>query len=228
MTTSSARDDDRTREPADGNRDPADTAAAAPAGRDRTIRGAALLATVIALPITLLVAVLAFSTAQPGRAGRRADARPRPTPRAQSTAPVEMAAPALAARPATVCRALLSQLPATHPRPDPAAGHRRPGAERRVRRPGVTVACGGAEPAFAQHRRRLDGQPGLLVRWPSRPTRRCSPPSTGRRRHGAVPALLRAAVAVGRRPISEHDRRDGALRRRHPVRLPALTRSRAA
>ncbi|MEU1642262.1 DUF3515 domain-containing protein [Micromonospora zamorensis] len=147
MTASSARDDDRTREPADGNRDPADTAAAAPAGRDRTIRGAALLATVIALPITLLVAVLAFNKLSPGAPA----AAPTPsatTPRVQSTAPVEMAAPALAARPATVCRALLSQLPANirdlTQRPVTAG----PEQNAAYGDPALTVACGGTEPEF--------------------------------------------------------------------------------
>ncbi|MCG5471344.1 DUF3515 domain-containing protein [Micromonospora sp. LAH09] len=154
MTASSALDDDETRdpadgtrEPADGNRDPADTAAAAPAGRDRTIRGAALLATVIALPITLLVALLAFNKLSPDAPA----AAPTPsatTPRVQSTAPVEMAAPALAARPATVCRALLSQLPASirdlTQRPVTAG----PEQNAAYGDPALTVACGGTEPEF--------------------------------------------------------------------------------
>ncbi|MGC4756162.1 DUF3515 family protein [Micromonospora trifolii] len=155
MTTSSsaldgdgARDAaDGTPEPADGNRESTDPAAAAPAGRDRTMRGAALLATLIALPITLLVAVLAFSKLSPDAPA----AAPTPsatTARVQSTTPVEMAAPALAARPATVCRALLSQLPASirdlAQRPVTAG----PEQNAAYGDPALTVACGGTEPNF--------------------------------------------------------------------------------
>ncbi|MEU1585287.1 DUF3515 family protein [Micromonospora sp. NPDC005710] len=154
-TSSSALDDDGARdaadgtpEPADGNRASSDSTAAAPAGRDRTMRGAALLATVIALPITLLVAALAFSKLSPGTPA----AAPTPsatTARVQSTTPVEMAAPALAARPATVCRALLSQLPASirdlAQRPVTAG----PEQNAAYGDPALTVACGGTEPTFA-------------------------------------------------------------------------------
>ncbi|WP_405426515.1 DUF3515 family protein [Micromonospora sp. NBC_00617] len=152
MTTSSspALDDDGKRdapEPADGNRETDDPAADAPAGRDRTIRGAALLATLIALPVTLLVAVLAFTKLSPDTPA----AAPSPsatTPRVQSTAPVEMAAPALAARPATVCRALVSQLPESirdlAQRPVTAG----PEQNAAYGDPALTVACGGTEPTF--------------------------------------------------------------------------------
>jgi hypothetical protein len=155
MTTSSAAlDDDEARdaadgtpEPADGNRESTDPAAAAPAGRDRTMRGAALLATVIALPITLLVAVLAFNKLAPSTPAAAPTASATAA-RAQSTAPVEMAAPALAARPATVCRALLSQLPTSirdlAQRPVTAG----PEQNAAYGDPALTVACGGAEPTF--------------------------------------------------------------------------------
>ena len=105
MTTSSALDDDGARdaadgtsEPADGNRESTDPAAAAPAGRDRTMRGAALLATLIALPSRCWWPCWPSpSSARTRRPPRR---RPSATAaRAQSTAPVEMAAPALAAPP---------------------------------------------------------------------------------------------------------------------------------
>ncbi|MFF5179021.1 DUF3515 family protein [Micromonospora sp. NPDC000316] len=155
MTTSSAAlDDDGTRdaadgtpERADGNRGTGDPAADAPAGRDRTIRGAALLATLIALPVTLLVAVLAFTKLTPTTPA----AAPSPSPttaRVQSTTPVEMAAPALATRPATVCRALLSQLPQTirdlAQRPVTAG----PEQNAAYGDPALTVACGGARPTI--------------------------------------------------------------------------------
>lgn len=155
MTPSSAAlDDDGSRdatggtpEPADGNRESTDPAAAAPGGRDRTMRGAALLATLVALPITLLVAVLAFNKISPNSPA----AAPQPSasaPQAQSTAPVEMAAPALAPRPATLCRALLSQLPASirdrAQRPVTAG----PEQNAAYGDPALTVACGGTEPTF--------------------------------------------------------------------------------
>ncbi|MEU8182239.1 DUF3515 family protein [Micromonospora sp. NPDC049047] len=155
MTNSSAalNDDgardgsDATPEPADGIGVAADPAAAAPAGRDRTIRGAALLATLIALPITLLVAVLAFTKLTPD-APAAAPSASATTARVQSTAPVEMAAPALAARPATVCRALLSQLPTSirdlAQRPVTAG----PEQNAAYGDPALTVACGGTEPTF--------------------------------------------------------------------------------
>ncbi|WP_410813097.1 DUF3515 domain-containing protein [Micromonospora sp. 067-2] len=133
--------------PADGIRGPAEPAADAPAGRDRTQRSAAVLATLIALPVTLLVGVLAFAKLSPAEPG----AAPSPsatTARVQSTAPVEMAAPALAARPATVCRALLSQLPQSirdlNQRPVTAG----PEQNAAYGDPALTVACGGTEPTF--------------------------------------------------------------------------------
>ncbi|MBM0278864.1 DUF3515 family protein [Micromonospora sp. STR1s_6] len=111
------------------------------------MRGAALLATLVALPITLLVAVLAFNKISPDAPA----ATPTPsatTVGAQSTTPVEMAAPALAARPATVCRALLSQLPESirdrAQRPVTAG----PEQNAAYGDPALTVACGGTEPNF--------------------------------------------------------------------------------
>ncbi|MEH1102458.1 DUF3515 family protein [Micromonospora sp. CPCC 205561] len=125
-----------------------DRTAEAPAQptRDRTTRSAALIATLIALPITVLVGGVAFAQLSPDE--------PAATPSAsatsagpQSTAPVEMAAPALAERPTVVCRALLSQLPSTVndlvQRPVTAG----PEQNAAYGDPAVTVACGGAEPA---------------------------------------------------------------------------------
>lgn len=112
----------------------------APNGSDRTTRQAALWATAIALPFTALVAVLVFGQLSPDPV-----ARPEPSPtsaRPQSTAPVQLAAPALDERPATVCRALLSRLPATirdlRQRPVTA------GSEQNAAYgdPALTVACG--------------------------------------------------------------------------------------
>ncbi|MGS2614754.1 DUF3515 family protein [Micromonospora sp. LZ34] len=115
---------------------------------DGTNRRAALIATLVALPVTVLVAGLAFAQLSPDEPA----VSPSPsatTARAQSTAPVEMAAPTLAERPATVCRALLSQLPATvrdlQQRPVTAG----PEQNAAYGDPALTVACGGAEPAVA-------------------------------------------------------------------------------
>lgn len=113
---------------------------------DGTTRRAALIATLVALPVTVVVAGLAFAQLAPDEPA----ASPSPSAtaaRAQSTAPVEMAAPALAERPATVCRALLSQLPSTvrdlRQRPVTAG----PEQNAAYGDPALTVACGGAEPA---------------------------------------------------------------------------------
>nr|WP_308042471.1 DUF3515 family protein [Micromonospora sp. PLK6-60] len=112
---------------------------------DRTNRRAALIATLVAVPVTALVAALALARLAPAEPA----AAPSPTPpRPQSTAPVEMAAPALAARPATVCRALISQLPDTvrdlSQRPVTAG----PEQNAAYGDPALTVACGGAAPSF--------------------------------------------------------------------------------
>ncbi len=114
-------------------------------GRDRSTRGAALIATAVALPVTLLVGALAFIRLAPDQPA----VEPSPSasaPRAQSTTPVEMAAPALAERPAVVCRALLSQLPSTVR--DLAQRPVTAGAEQNAAYgdPALTVACGGPEP----------------------------------------------------------------------------------
>ncbi|MEE6260892.1 DUF3515 domain-containing protein [Plantactinospora sonchi] len=123
-----------------------DTTDSPAAGRgDRATRQAALWATVVALPLTLIVGVLVFGQLRPDP--------PAPTPsasataaRPQSSAPVRMVAPELAERPATVCRALLSQLPATvrglNQRPVTA------GAEQNAAYgdPAITLACGAAAP----------------------------------------------------------------------------------
>nr|WP_243709728.1 DUF3515 family protein [Micromonospora sp. 15K316] len=138
-----------TQSPVDDQADeqPDEASPAAPGGRDGTNRRAALIATLIALPITLLVGVLALVQLAPDAPA------PESTPSAtaaapQSTAPVEMAAPALAARPATLCRALLSQLPPTvrdRPQRPVTAG---PEQNAAYGDPAITLACGGAEPAL--------------------------------------------------------------------------------
>ncbi|WP_434090283.1 DUF3515 domain-containing protein [Micromonospora avicenniae] len=138
-----------TETPADDRTDelPEEAPPGARRGQEGTNRRAALIATLVALPITLLVGVLAFVQLAPDSPA------PEPSPsataaRPQSTAPVEMAAPALATRPAVLCRALLSQLPPTvrdlHQRPVTAG----PEQNAAYGDPAVTLACGGAEPSL--------------------------------------------------------------------------------
>lgn len=78
---------------------------------DRSTRQATVWATVVSLPIAVLVLLFLFAKLSPPADDPPAASASPPAP--QSTAPVEMAAPALSARSATVCRALLSMLPAT-------------------------------------------------------------------------------------------------------------------
>jgi hypothetical protein len=112
---------------------------------DRTTRQAALWATTVAVPLTLVVAFVAILAARPDSPA----AEPSPTaPRPQATTPVAMAAPELSARAATVCRALLSRLPGSirdlHQRPVTA------GSEQNAAYgdPAITVSCGVPMPAI--------------------------------------------------------------------------------
>jgi len=117
-------------------------------GRDDTTRRAALWATAVALPLAVLVGVVAFAQLRPEESAVRSDALPTATPRPQSTAPVTMAATPLAQRPATVCRALMSQLPTTLgdllQRPVTAG----PEQNAAYGDPAITVACGVPAPSF--------------------------------------------------------------------------------
>ena len=119
----------------------------APRG-DRTTRRAALVATLIALPVTVAVAGFTFAKLSPDEPAAAPSASATAA-RPQSTAPVELPAPTLAERPAVVCRALLSQLPASvrdlKQRPVTA------GAEQNAAYgdPALTLSCGGSPPVFA-------------------------------------------------------------------------------
>ncbi|WP_144120507.1 DUF3515 domain-containing protein [Catellatospora sichuanensis] len=106
------------------------------------------IATVVALPIALLTGFGFFQAMRP-------PAEPAPTPsttpgpQVMPSTPVTMDAPALNARQTTVCRALLSQLPAQVrdlPRREVTAGHEQNAA---YGDPALTVACGGPSPSFA-------------------------------------------------------------------------------
>ncbi|MGC1212356.1 MAG: DUF3515 family protein [Micromonospora sp.] len=136
MTSTSASEKPR---PADGSGSPR---------RDRTTRRAALLATLVALPVTVAVAGFTFAKLAPDTPEAAPSASPSAA-RSQSTAPVEMPAPTLAQRPATVCRALVSQLPASvrelNQRPVTAG----PEQNAAYGDPALTVACGGTPPIVA-------------------------------------------------------------------------------
>ncbi|SDY55568.1 Protein of unknown function [Micromonospora pattaloongensis] len=121
------------------------------APRDRTTRQAALWATAVAVPVAALVAVFAInqlSPEEPAAAPTPSPSVSASAPRPQSSAPVAMAAPPLADRAGTVCRALLSRLPAQvrdlSQRPV-TAGHEQNAA---YGDPAVTVACGIPLPSF--------------------------------------------------------------------------------
>ncbi|MGI5213623.1 DUF3515 family protein [Plantactinospora sp. CA-290183] len=117
------------------------------AGRDGTTRQAALWATAVALPLTALVALLVFTQLRPTPPAEPAASATAPGP--QSTAPVQMTAAELAERPAIVCRALLSRLPASvlglNQRPVTAG----PEQNAAYGDPALTVACGVPPPTVA-------------------------------------------------------------------------------
>jgi len=78
---------------------------------DRTTRQAAVIATAVALPLALIVALLAFWQLSPDEPDT-ASPSPSATPAPAATTPVTMAAPPLTPRAETLCRALLSKVPA--------------------------------------------------------------------------------------------------------------------
>jgi hypothetical protein len=111
---------------------------------DRTTRTAALWATVVAVPVAVLVGVLLFLQISPG--GGPEPAATATSPMAVPAAPVQMAAPELSERAAQVCLAVTSQLP-TAVRNLPArkvsAG---PEQNAAYGEPPLTVACGVPQP----------------------------------------------------------------------------------
>jgi hypothetical protein len=105
---------------------------------DPATRSAARLAAAVALPAALVAGLIAYRLLNGPGAHPGASASPAP----HSTAPVAMAAPALAERPATVCRALLAQLPSAlrdRPRRPVTAG---PEQNAAYGDPAITIACG--------------------------------------------------------------------------------------
>jgi hypothetical protein len=114
--------------------------------RDGARRGAALWATVIALPVAVLVGVVFFLVSRPKAAAEPAAAPS--TPVAVPSTPVLMTAPKLSAHDAQVCLAVTSQLP-TAVRNLPArkvsAG---PEQNAAYGAPPLTLACGVAMPTM--------------------------------------------------------------------------------
>ncbi|MFI7547370.1 DUF3515 family protein [Actinoplanes sp. NPDC049599] len=116
-----------------------------PPAPDRTTRTAAIWATVVAVPVALVVGLLIVNRVVP----EPRDAAPVPSatqPAVLPAAPVPMAAPKLAARPAEVCLAVTSQLPAQVR--DLAARKVSAGPEQNAAwgEPALTVACGVTQP----------------------------------------------------------------------------------
>lgn len=116
---------------------------------DADSRAAARTATLIALPVAVLVGVLAFWLLG-GFGGRGGTPSASHSPSPQPTAPVAVPAPSLSASPGTVCRGLIAQLPGTI-----RDAKRRPvtaGPEQNAAygQPPLTVACGVAAPKVAR------------------------------------------------------------------------------
>jgi hypothetical protein len=115
--------------------------------RDPAVRKAALWATVIAVPVAVLVGVIIFLQVIRQQEKPEAAATPAPTAVAAVPAtPVTVAAPKLSARAAEVCLAVVSQLP-TRLR-NLAARKVSAGPEQNAAwgDPPITVACGVAQP----------------------------------------------------------------------------------
>jgi hypothetical protein len=136
---------------------------------DPTTRGAALWATVVAVPVAILVGLLVFWQIAPGgdEAAAPAPSTPAPVaapstpaPVAVPSTPVQMAAPALSERVAQVCLAVTSQLPTALrglPARKVSAG---PEQNAAYGQPPVTVACGVPQPTMCE--RADGGHPGCV------------------------------------------------------------------
>ncbi|GAB1642645.1 DUF3515 family protein [Krasilnikovia sp. MM14-A1259] len=121
-----------------------------PAAPDRTTRTAALWATVVAVPIAVLVGFLVFTQvlggagAEPKAAGPTAASTPATVP----STPVAMAAPALSAHAAQVCEGVTSRLPAAVRNLPARAVSAGPQQNAAWGEPPITLACGVAQPTM--------------------------------------------------------------------------------
>ncbi len=115
---------------------------------DDVTRQAARLATIVTIPVLLLVGALGYF-ALSGRFGDQTDDRAGASPRTPATGPVTMPAAPLRARQATLCRALLARLPGAirdrAQRPVTAGGEQNAA----YGDPAITLACGTTVPSFA-------------------------------------------------------------------------------
>ena len=125
-----------------------------------TTRGAAVWATVVAVPVAVLVGLLMFWRLAP-----HTDAGAQPTPSvspavAVPSTPVRMAAPKLSARTARICLAVTSQLPQSVR--DLPARRVTAGPEQNAAygEPPITVACGVPQPTLCE--RADGGHPGCV------------------------------------------------------------------
>lgn len=119
-----------------------------PAPKDPTTRRAALWATVIAVPIAVLVGLVIFSQVIQGANPQAEPSAATTSPAAVPSSPVQMAAPKLSPRAAEVCLAVTSQLPTTLrnlPGRKVTAG---PEQNAAYGEPPITVACGGEQPTM--------------------------------------------------------------------------------
>jgi hypothetical protein len=122
---------------------------------DPVVRSAAVWATVVAVPVAVLVGLLVFARVNPEPQAAPASSAPVAVP----ATPVEMAAPRLGARPAQVCLAVTSQLPGqvrNLPARKVSAG---PEQNAAYGEPPLTVACGVAQPQMCAT---LDAGPGCV------------------------------------------------------------------
>jgi hypothetical protein len=126
---------------------------------DPTTRRAALWATVIAVPVAVVVGLVVFAQVRPEPA---ADAKPAASagaPVAVPATPVQMTAPKLSKRAAEVCLAVTSQLPPTVrnlPARKVTAG---PEQNAAWGEPPLTLACGVTQPQMCET---LDAGPGCV------------------------------------------------------------------
>jgi Protein of unknown function (DUF3515) len=114
---------------------------------DSVSRSAARTATIAALPVALLVGVLAFWLL--GGFGGRTTVRPSASPSAMATGPVPVSAPPLSGATILTCRAFIAQLPdriRNLPRRPVSAGVEQNAA---YGDPPIVVSCGAPAPSVA-------------------------------------------------------------------------------
>ncbi|MEV8505501.1 DUF3515 family protein [Actinoplanes sp. NPDC051475] len=117
-----------------------------PPAKDPAVRSAALWATVVAVPVALLVGLLIFFQVLPSGEDEPAASATATQPATVPSTPVQMAAPKLAAQPAQVCLAVTSQLPVKVRDLEARKVSAGPEQNAAYGEPPITVACGVAQP----------------------------------------------------------------------------------